>query len=348
MAEENELQGVVNPSRRRLLKRMAAAGSLVAAGVGLSLLFPQESSPEASDNSMPTLPHPEALPEDTLTEEELVNAHIRIIPTDDVKLHLRKGIFEFSLFRDAVEGKLDEAVIVLADNLSWNATRKLPEDVRLVWDITHESPKEKYETKLKLYKQILESDSKAFTLEEIASELDIMTKNPSEWLRLESENVYSSGHFVRGRDIADNFSLQGWRDKNFFAQHPEFKKRVYIFLAVGEPLAPHPKQSYLNPEQIEEYATNKAPVRRGYRFGYPRPAGFGLRHEIEHYEDDPYLGKTLSEYQVDTLAYDSFVRAWEEYQKTGDTSGYPFIFETKEGLIFTKHVDKPVEPTGQV
>lgn len=128
---------------------------------------------------------------------------------------------------------------------------------------------------------------------------------------------------------------------------------MYIFLAVGEPLAPHPKQSYPNPKQIEE--TNKLPA-RGYRFGYLGLPGFVLRHEIEHYEDDPNLGKTLPgyketlpfEYQIDTLAYESIVKAWEKYQKTGDTSGYPFIFETKEGLIFTKHVDKQVELTGQV
>lgn len=79
-----------------------------------------------------------------LTEEELEKAHIRIVQTPEVTLKLGKGIFDFPIFKDALEGKLKEVVVVLVDDprISWKSSTGMPGDARFVWQAVSVHPAE--------------------------------------------------------------------------------------------------------------------------------------------------------------------------------------------------------------
>lgn len=58
--------------------------------------------------------------------------------------------------------------------------------------------------------------------------------------------------------------------------------------------------------------------------------GFSLWHEVSHHVSGTAEG------EADELALKNIANAWEYFRRTGDSSRYPFIFKTDEGLIFTK------------
>lgn len=121
-------------SRKEFLKKTALALTAVALGVGLG------------GRDKIKAPSPGELPPDLLTEEELKRAHIKIYPTPHVQLHLRRGVLELPLFKDASQGKLDEVVIALVnhDTVSWEATESLPPDAKLLWRNFNKDPIEEW------------------------------------------------------------------------------------------------------------------------------------------------------------------------------------------------------------
>lgn len=168
MAEEP--RGIFNESstRRRFLKGLVKGGiALTGASLGLggctpkqqpeqrqtptpepTVRLPTPTSTKPASPTVPPKPSPEPSPTKEpmqfLTEEELQKANIRIIQTPKVTLKMEKGIFDFPLFKDAKEGKIKEAVIVLvgSPSISWAASEKLPEDAKLVWQAVNIHPKE--------------------------------------------------------------------------------------------------------------------------------------------------------------------------------------------------------------
>lgn len=75
----NHKETVHNSSRRKFLKGIAALTGLgIAAKIIPSFLQPQEAVQEDQENFLPDH-QPENLPEDILTDEELTEAHIRIV-----------------------------------------------------------------------------------------------------------------------------------------------------------------------------------------------------------------------------------------------------------------------------
>jgi len=120
---------------------------------------------------------------------------------------------------------------------------------------------------------------------------------------------------------------------------PAFKNKAFILMAVGQKLMPHPSQSYPQPEQFEEwpwlpFLREQGKEKDSHRWSDPFTAGTTLRHEVFHYQGVDK--ESVEEYETDTKMFESIEKAWEKYQETGDTSGYPFIFETEEGMTFTK------------
>lgn len=102
-----------NTSRRGFLSR------LVKGSIGAAVLVSPIPSGRSNED--------EGLPSDILTSEDLKKNRIRINNSKETELFLRKEIFDFDLFRDAKEGKIDEVIITLVDDdsLSWNALGKL-------------------------------------------------------------------------------------------------------------------------------------------------------------------------------------------------------------------------------
>lgn len=127
-------------SRREFIKGGAAiagtvaalGGGVLAAGSAISRAYKESPQGRAQYDAYPK---PEGLPEDILTKEELQKAGITVYQTEDTQLYLRRGIFDFPLFRDAREKRIKGVVIALvdSDSISWNSTSQLPMDARAVW-----------------------------------------------------------------------------------------------------------------------------------------------------------------------------------------------------------------------
>ncbi|HBQ50822.1 hypothetical protein A3B42_03295 [Candidatus Daviesbacteria bacterium RIFCSPLOWO2_01_FULL_38_10] len=344
---ENPSQHVENLSRRRFLKNVAkgaavVGGLAVAAKVLPPILFPEGISPEDGDNS-PSTPLPEGLSADTLTQQELEKAHIRIIPTPKVALYLRKGIFDFPLFEYARRGGLKEVVVVLVDHpsLSWNARDKLPEDIKPIYESGIVNPREKSapEYKSKLNPQQLE--------QAIVSESENTTKTGT-IIRLDYPYWYVNSSPVSDLLMTKGFSGEAKRLKRGarLRSNSELINKIFVFVAVGGKQEPSPDQSYLSPDQFSEIPGARGPSfydEGTYRFIKPNTAGVILRHESSHYSSS----STKPEYYADTEMFKFITRAWEKKQK-GDTSGYAFVFVTNQGLTFTKKQNGPEEPNQSV
>lgn len=129
--------------------------------------------------------------------------------------------------------------------------------------------------------------------------------------------------------------------------HPEWIGKTFIYLCVGGRRKPHPDQSYQGPNDYEVNLQDKKEV--GYHV-IPKdpdmdyPPGYVLRHEIGHYgtTHKPHVEK---EARADEFAFQSLGNAWRKYYRTGDNSGYSFIFATKEGLTFTRNFEPDKTPT---
>lgn len=86
------------------------------------------------------------------------------------------------------------------------------------------------------------------------------------------------------------------------------------------------------PSENSQKETVQNPSRRRFLKGTAALAGLGVAAAA---------GEKTSEYEADTLMFNSIVDAWDKYQKTGDSSGYPFVFVTPEGIIITKKSPTP-------
>lgn len=124
-------------SRRSFLKKAAIIGlGIVTAG---PVLFGKRGSIEPNKSGvldrLDISAIPEEIRDDILTAEELEKAHIKIYPTQDVKLYLRRSALGIPIFKDAKDGKINGAVISLVnhDRLSWNAVDRLPQEPKSVW-----------------------------------------------------------------------------------------------------------------------------------------------------------------------------------------------------------------------
>lgn len=75
-------------------------------------------------------------PEGVLNDKELKKYNIRVCPTTNTKLYLKQAALNIPFFNDAKEGKIDEGVVVLVEDnsLTYQATRLMPEDARMLWD----------------------------------------------------------------------------------------------------------------------------------------------------------------------------------------------------------------------
>lgn len=96
--------------------------------------------------------------------------------------------------------------------------------------------------------------------------------------------------------------------------------RMTILSQSGKP--PYPKDSYPDPREYRISSSDPT---------YPVPAstaGFALRHEFAH--------EVSSHPKTDYIALDGIKEAWEKFQKTGDDSGYYFVFETPKGIVVTE------------
>lgn len=118
----------------------------------------------------------------------------------------------------------------------------------------------------------------------------------------------------------------------------DWGRKAYLYICVGEDSKPSPDQSYPQPNWFksasEEFGSNS--VKKSYDIFSENGqdnTGFTLRHEVSHYKLE---GGSHNEYEADHGALDSITSAWERYQENGDTSGYAFVFATKEGLVITK------------
>lgn len=326
MGQEGGEQGHKYPRRRFIKKGLAVLGGVLLGGAYLNT----RKAPEVEIKELPA---------DILTDEELTDAHIQVYASLDTQLLIRKSALELPLFKDAAEGKLNQVVIALADNLSWNATRKLPEDARLVWDSITESPEENYQSMLKWYKDKSASNEESEESKRKAqTEIDRMLSNPSEWIEGHKAISFAWGYHLRTNTISGYSWITGDKAKNFLKEHPELDNRIYIFLGVGGRLAPNPNQSFLNPEQVKKSASSQQAFVRGdsYRFESPS-SGFALRHEIGHYPGN-------SEYQADAFALESIEEAWKKYKEGKDDSGYSFVFINPKGTTITQNTPANENP----
>lgn len=343
-----------------------AALGLLIGGVGLSL------SRDTTDN-VPNLPPKDKFP-DLLTDEQLQAAHICIYQTPNVKLFLRPGVFDLPLFRDTKEGKVGETVIVLVDSpsLSWNTSEKMPPEAKLVFQASTEHPKEYpeeyWQSRVKQeeddlerwtgYKQnaqerlerLLSGEEEVkkelravnYWIEEAEKELAILRDRPRAIVR-EAE-IGPEGTIVRlSPDYNQQFPEHAEKREKLIQKNPELENKIFIFLAVGGRQKPHPSYSYPQPEQFKEWPwipqlREKGKEEPYHRWQVPFTAGTALRHEIHHYQG---IGEEMaSEYPTDTKVLESITSAWEKYKTAGDSSGYPFVFVTKEGITVTKQPPK--------
>lgn len=114
-----EEQGLLN----KKTSRRGFISGLIRTGIGAGAIAAGISIPKDYSGERRLLP-------DTLTSEELAANRIRIINSKDTELYLRNEVFDFELFRDAKEGKIDEVVITLVDNdsLAWNAFGEIDDE----------------------------------------------------------------------------------------------------------------------------------------------------------------------------------------------------------------------------
>lgn len=283
---------------------------------------------------------PERLPDDILQENELATAHITIYNTADTQLYLRKSSLDIPIFKDAKEGN-HEVIIVLVDHhsVSLKAVEKLPADTRLAWEAITSTPEQEYNDFLSFRKKILKSNkAEDQIVRKTAFKGLKRMRNKEAWMKDYFENDGPWGQLVKGKDIPGYYWMSKKPEtKNFLLHHPEAANKIYIFLAVGAKGAPLPKHSYPEPKWIEQYSTGDPKEGWNYRFFSPF-TGFTLRHEISHYETYPFNRNSSypHEWETDTLAYKRIKEAWEKFQSTGDSTGYPFVFVTKDGITITK------------
>ena len=335
---ENKSDPVPNPGRREFIKKSVR----LAASAALTVI-----SGTLLREAKPPILVPKELPNDVLTEKELRQANIQIYNTQKIKLYLRRNVFEFPLFEDAASGKIAGVNVVLVDNgtISWNASQKIAEDARLVYQHIKSSPEQEWlseKERLQQHLQDLRNQTQSLQeqtqqdTEKTEKELGNHVKNKDQWIQQIAENNGILGYFVHIKPEDSNI-------QTLIEKHPELKNKVYIFVAVGDGVKPNPQQSFVTPEVFEKNEITKQKInvywiRRFIGGELEKMPGTTLRHEIGHYDQSDLAN---SEFEADTRAYKSFVDAWDKFKETGDTSGYPFVFETDKGLTFTRRENPP-------
>lgn len=326
--------------RRKVLKGIAGVlAGIGLGGVGITLL--------SSEKNPSIVPQPEGLPEDVLSEKELKQARITIYQTPQVQLHLRRSALEIPLFKDVLRGKyayrgeemgkLDGLVIALvdSDSLNWDAISNLPDDARLIWQDSEMHPSEYTETEWQeiikskqdngIYLRNLllssrqESERKKIQeeIDKIKIELEIFQDRPRAISYLASHGDDTGRFFIAPKiDLEDT------------VHHPEWRDKAYLYLAVGGMRKPSLSESYPRPNLFK---VDKQYYPRYYIVTEGRSSGFALWHEVSHHVSGTAEG------EADELALKNIADAWEHFRRTGDSSRYPFIFKTDEGLIFTKN-----------
>lgn len=144
---------------------------------------------------------------------------------------------------------------------------------------------------------------------------------------------------VGPRDKAIEYFAENGRDDSYVTgqilkPNKSFRRKAFIYVCVGKDQKPSPDQSLPNPDWFVIEGEN-GPVYLG-----ENNSGFTLRHEIGHYEGKRQESDNEKEREdeADELAYVGIAKAWKQYQETGDTSGYPFVFVTDEGITITKNI----------
>lgn len=141
-----------------------------------------------------------------------------------------------------------------------------------------------------------------------------------------------AGMFLDGR-------IEAKRNPELIREHPGIERKVFIYVAVGGKAQPRPSQSYPDPEKLKQQG--KMTLGYTYLGAGDDSRGFALTHEVGHYDplaQGPKRGYR-SEPQADTSAMQSITEAWDRLQRTENTSGYPFVFQTEEGITITKKRD---------
>ncbi|MCR4324242.1 MAG: hypothetical protein NUV69_00965 [Candidatus Curtissbacteria bacterium] len=308
------------------------------------------------------------IPQDVLTPEQLEEAHIRIIDTPGTELYLRDdALDQFRLFQEAKEGKIGEVVIVLvdSDSVSANAIQKLPQEARDIWLATNDLPGEDREYLRELHSDFIEKIEESrleYTgnpqdqakrelalenMREYGKSLefvqDILSKLPlrsREELLKEKEFSNVGGKYTPA--MLSNYKVEGRlatprekRAEKLFAEHPEYADKIYLFLAVGGVMEPHPYQSFTPPPWFSDnpFEFNG----QEYRFR-DRPLSFQFRHELFHRESD-------DEYQTDTAAFENMKKAYVDLKFKGNDRGYPFIFKNRNGVTIIMNLKDTAEPS---
>lgn len=119
----------------------------------------------------------------------------------------------------------------------------------------------------------------------------------------------------------------------FIEPRPVRNNKAYIYLCVKGDYQPHPDQSYPAPQHFSKF-TKKDTYTIHAKDILP---GFHFRHELGHYEEKEDE-ENKAEEAANRIAYERLLEAWKYYQETGDDSGYPFVFVTKEGFTITRNL----------
>lgn len=300
-------------------------------------------------------------------DSPLIAANIRIYPTPNVQLYLRRSALDIPLFKDAQAGTFNHVSIVLVDS-----ERLFPQDV------FQNTPAEGLGL-YRVYRRLFEEEVKPKQEKRIESLEQWIEENEGKWLRGEIEEDmyrtvknYYKEELMKGRKRLSGFDapLGIFMDgRTYKEEAPQFlegesedlSSSIAIYMVVGGKMKPHPDQSYPSREKFpdrDDVDSFISAIVGDYRVKSESvTAGFVIHHEVAHYETN-HVANLLgsSEYQTDTKALDRIGQAKRDLEdakkrkrivnSSGSTSllprisnSYPFIFVTNEGLIITKNLN---------
>lgn len=126
-------------------------------------------------------------------------------------------------------------------------------------------------------------------------------------------------------------------------RYSQLGNKVFIFIPVKGQSTPNPEESYPNPGYIKESTIdpNHPRIYKYDSFDASKYPGFILGHELSHY-DHSTLEASSDEFKADIGAFEILQKAWIGFKKTGDNSGYPFVFVNKEGITITSSPNSQV------
>lgn len=251
-------------------------------------------------------------PKDIVPVDQLAKWNIVIHQTSEVKLEIREGAFQnepfFKLAKEYAEryetvpyNPYFKLEIVLADDDGLNAVsvNKIPAHLREIYqeDVN----------------RLLRTDPKG------------------KWAAWISRRIYWNNR--SDFDIRDKQT--GRMLKGQEAKHNHW----VIFMAIGGWRKPKLSDTMPPPERISseppEWVLSRAYHQsrgRTYTASYYHP-GFILLHELQHLSTEGYYN--TDELHADMIAYQKLRQAYED-SKTGNLSGYSFVFTIPGGFILTE------------